>query len=141
MIAVAGCTPRRAAEESAKPVAESASRPPAEAKTANPGAPRPHGPIADLNAQIERFNGERPGQMGISPIEQRVARIERDRDTVTCFDSQGTAFLTLKQQGDGRFAVTLEIPFHELPKPEGHRWGHVLAEFSLPKGTFQQAAE
>jgi len=93
--------------------------------------------IVSLNEQIEQFNAERPpGNTGISPIDRRVLRIEREPtlDQLACFDKDGKPFLILKREPDGRFEGTLEVEFHELPGsgPDGsHSWGHVLAEFYL----------
>ena len=112
---------------------------------ANSGAPSPaiNGPaaVASLNEQIEKFNANRIPPMGVSPIDQRVSRVEYDaqRDQVTSFDQDGNVFLVLERQPDGRFKAVLEVPFHEpvdLRADGRHAWGHVLAEFYLEKGTF-----
>jgi hypothetical protein len=95
--------------------------------------------VADLNRQIEKFNGERPADMGITPIAQRVSRAEYvpARDIVNCFDENGALLLMLSRQPDGRFKGSLKTKYHELPKPEGHSWGEVVAEFTLPRKAFQ----
>ncbi len=97
------------------------------------------GPVADLNRQIEKFNAERPGDLGITPIDQRVSRIEHaaDSTTVSCFDAQGVLFLVLTRQSDGSFKGSVRTKYHELPKPDGHSWGEVVAEFTLPQKMFQ----
>ena len=94
----------------------------------------------DLNRQIEKFNAGRPGDMGITPIAQRVSRAEYvpARDIVNCFDEKGELFLVLSRQPDGRLKGSLNTKYHELPKPEGHSWGEVVAEFTLPQEAFQQ---
>jgi len=98
------------------------------------------GAVADLNRQIEKFNAERPGDMGITPIAQRVSRVEyaADGTAVSCFDSEGALFLVLTRQPDGSFKGSVRTEYHELPKPEGHSWGEVVAEFALPRKMFQQ---
>jgi len=95
--------------------------------------------VDDLNRQIEKFNGERPGNMGITPIAQRVSRTEYvpARDIVNCFDEKGALFLVLSRQSDGRLKGSLNTEYHELPKPGGHSWGEVVAEFTLPHEAFQ----
>jgi hypothetical protein len=95
--------------------------------------------VADLNRQIEKFNAERPGDMGITPIAQRVLRIEltQANETVNCYDASGGLFLVLSRQPDGEFKGTLKVPYHELPKPEGHSWGHAIADFTLRPEVFQ----
>ncbi|MCX6879655.1 MAG: carboxypeptidase-like regulatory domain-containing protein, partial [Verrucomicrobia bacterium] len=105
-------------------------------------------PVAELNRQIEKFNAKRNGpnpDRGVFPIDQRVARIDYDgeQNIVTCLDQQGKNFLTLKRQEDGGFRGTIEVEFHELVQPDKpHRWGHVTAEFFLPKGTrFPQSGQ
>ena len=97
------------------------------------------GPVADLNRQIEKYNAERPGDMGITPIGQRVSRIEHAADgtAVSCFDAQGALFLILTRQPDGSFKGSLRTKYHELPKADGHSWGEVVAEFTLPQKMFQ----
>jgi hypothetical protein len=97
------------------------------------------GPIADLNKQIERFNAERPGDAGITPIDQRVSRVAYDAkpDIISCFDQNEKVFLTLQRQKNRRFKGELEVEFHEAPKPEGHEWGTIIAEFFLPEDTFK----
>lgn len=94
--------------------------------------------IRSLNQQIESFNANRQPDMGISPIEQRVARIKVDSEAgqIQCFDKKGHVLLTLQKQEDGRFKGILKVKYHELAKPEGHSWGHVHAEFYLngPEG-------
>jgi hypothetical protein len=93
------------------------------------------GAVADLNRQIEKFNAERPGDMGITPIAQRVSRVEGASDgaAVSCFDAEGVLFLVLTRQPDGSFKGSLRTKYHELPKPDGHSWGEVVAEFTLPQ--------
>jgi len=109
----------------------------------SPDSPRQRGhagdAVADLNRQIEKFNDERPGNMGITPIAQRVSRVQyiAGRDVVNCFDRKGTLFLVLTRQPDGRFNGSVRTKYHELPKPEGHSWGEVIAEFTLPREAFQ----
>lgn len=95
--------------------------------------------VAELNRQIEKFNAERPGDMGITPIAQRVARVgyAADRDAVSAFDRSGALLLVLTRQPDDRFKGVLEVDYHQLPKPEGHSWGHVLAEFTLRPEMFR----
>ena len=91
-------------------------------------------PVANLNRQIERFNAERPRDMGVFPIAERVSRVEHlaAQDIVKCFDQNGSAFLTLKRQEDGTFKGVLEVKFHEPFTPEkGSSWGYLLAEFFL----------
>lgn len=98
--------------------------------------------ITALNKQIEKFNTERtPSTMGISPIEQRVARVEYNAklDQVTSFTESGKVLLVLKRKPDGRFKGILEVPYHQLVGSESdgsHTWGHVLAEFYLEKEMF-----
>ena len=106
-------------------------------KSASP----PVGAVADLNWQIAKFNAERPGDMGITPIAQRVSRVEyaSDSSTISCFDGRGRIlFLVLTRQPDGQFKGSMRTKYHELPKPEGHSWGEVVADFSLPRDMFQQ---
>jgi hypothetical protein len=97
-------------------------------------------PVANLNRQIEKFNAERNGSnpnMGVSPINQRVARIDYDgkQGIATCLDQQGERVLTLKRQEDGNFRGTIEVEYHQLVQPgKPHSWGHVTPEFLLPKG-------
>ncbi len=98
--------------------------------------------IDSLNEQIEKFNAEdRPGNMGVSPIDQRAARIEHDPklDQLTCFDKDDKPLLVLNREPDGRFKGTLEVEYHELvgSGPDGsHSWGHIVAEFYVEKGVF-----
>jgi hypothetical protein len=96
-------------------------------------------PAAELNKQIEQFNGARPADKGITPIHQRVSRVEyvAEQDVVRCFDQNGIAFLTLERQEDGRFMGVLQVEYHELPGPGEYSWGHVRAEFFLPEATFR----
>ncbi len=98
--------------------------------------------VTELNRQIEKFNAERPGDMGITPIAQRVSHVEyaSARGTANCFDQKGTLFLVLSQQPDGPFKGSLKTAYHELPKPEGHSWGQVTAEFTLPREMFRDGA-
>ena len=97
--------------------------------------------IDSLNKQIVEFNANRNGNMRITPIVKRVSRVEHDRklDQVTALDQDGTPFIILKKEPDGRFKGILEQPYHQLAfsGPDGsHSWGHVLAEFYLEKGLF-----
>ena len=97
--------------------------------------------VSSLNEQIEEFNANRDANMGITPIERRVSRVEHDPklDQVATFDQKGKPFLVLKRQPDGRFKGVLEQPFHQLAGsgPDGsHSWGQILAEFHLEKGMF-----
>jgi hypothetical protein len=96
--------------------------------------------VAERNRQIEKSNAKRPGDMGITPIAQRVSRVEydSDRDTDHAHHGNGTSFLVVTRQPDGRFKGTLAVKFHELPKPERHAWGEVTAEFTLSGEVFQQ---
>lgn len=94
-----------------------------------------------LNQQIAKFNANRDGTMGISPIEKRVSRVDysAESDQVTTFDQHGNPFIVLKKGPDGRFKGVLEQPYHRLATsgPDGsHSWGHVLVEFFLEKGMF-----
>ena len=99
--------------------------------------------VADLNRQIEKFNAERRWDMGITPIAQRVSRLEYRpaRGAVNCFDGAGTLFLVLIRQPDGDFKGNLKTQYHELPKPDGHSWGEVFAEFMLPQEMFQKTVQ
>ena len=98
--------------------------------------------ITALNKQIEAFNAERtPSTMGISPIDQRVARVRYNSklDQVTSLTESGKVLLVLKREPDGRFKGILEVPYHQFvgSEPDGsHTWGHVLAEFYLEKEMF-----
>lgn len=98
--------------------------------------------IRALNKQIENFNAERtPSAMGISPIDQRVAKViyNPKLDQVTSFTGSGKVFLVLNRELDGKFKGILEVPYHQLvgSEPDGsHSWGHVLAEFYLEKEMF-----
>jgi hypothetical protein len=95
--------------------------------------------VADLNGQIEKFNAERRGDMGITPIAQRVSHVDYApaQGTLSCFDARGALFLVLTRQADGQFKGSLKTKYHELPKPEGHSWGEIVAEFVLPHEMFQ----
>ena len=105
-------------------------------------ASSPERAVVELNRQIEKFNAARPANMGIVPIAQRVSRLVYavDQDSVSSFDESGTLFLVLTRQPDGQFKGSLKVKYHELPKPEGHSWGEVVAEFTLPEETFQDGA-
>jgi len=97
--------------------------------------------VDSLNEQIEKFNEDRPGNMGVSPIDSRVARIEYDAklDQLACFDKDGEQFLVLKREPDGRYKGTIEVEFHELVgtgPDDSHSWGTVTAEFYLEEGVF-----
>jgi len=94
--------------------------------------------IRELNRQIESFNSIRPQNMGVSPIDQRISRVEHnpEKREIRCFDKNGNLFLVLRKQPNGRFKGTLKIEYHELVKPDGHSWGHVLAHFYLGKEPF-----
>ena len=48
-----------------------------------------------------------------------------------------TNALQPNREPNGQFKGTLRVPYHELPKPEGHSWGEVVAEFTLPSDVFQ----
>jgi hypothetical protein len=124
-------TPQASAKEEAAP-APAAKDTPADAAKADP--------VTELNLQIERFNANRSliPDKGISPIEQRVSRVEyeKEKDEVRCYDARGAVFLTLQRQPDGRFKGILQVKYHELVNPERHSWGTVQAEFWLPGGSF-----
>jgi hypothetical protein len=97
--------------------------------------------IDSLNKQIEEFNTDRDGNMGITPIDKRVSRVEHDAklDQVATFDQEDKPFIILKKQPDGRFKGVLEQPYHQLvgSGPDGsHSWGDILAEFYIEKGLF-----
>ncbi len=98
--------------------------------------------VVSLNQQIEEFNAKRtPGREGITPIAQRVTRVEHDKklDQVVCFDENEQKFLVLKREPDGTFKGILEVNYHEaaFSGPGGsHSWGHVLVEFYLRKEIF-----
>jgi len=94
---------------------------------------------AELNGQIEKFNAERRGDMGITPIAQRVSHVDYApaQGTLKCFDAGGALFLVLTRQADGQFKGSLKTKYHELPKPEGHSWGEIIADFVLPQEMFQ----
>ena len=89
-----------------------------------------------LNRQIDEFNRTRPADMGITPIDRRVGRVEyvAGEDVVRCFDKAGAPLVTLTRRKDGSFQGALKTEYHEAAKPRGHSWGHVLAELTLPKG-------
>jgi len=102
-------------------------------------------PVVNMNAQIERFNQEGrrlPFDSFTNRIEQRVSRIEHNQkeDVILCYDKQNKVFLTLKRQEDGRFKGTMEVKFEEVWKPEGHKWGSIIAEFILPMESFPPPA-
>jgi len=84
--------------------------------------------IRTINDQIARFNADRQPSMGISPIEQRASRIEKapDGKSLICYDQAGTPSLTLKPDPGGVYVGEIRTPFHELPSPEGHRWGEAI---------------
>jgi hypothetical protein len=94
------------------------------------------GMMDDLNRQIDDFNANRMPRLGIHPIEQRVSRIEYDKekDVVRCYDGDNNNFLTLERQSDGRFKGTIETKFHSLEDETGMReWGKIKHDFFLPK--------
>jgi hypothetical protein len=98
----------------------------------------PAGPdraVAELNRQIEAFNAQRRADKGISPLDQRVSRVEYASGdaTVNCFDAQGTMFLVLTRQPDGGFKGSLKTTYHELVNPERHAWGEVEVVLTLPR--------
>ncbi len=97
--------------------------------------------VSSLNKQIEEFNTDRPPPMGITPISQRVSRVEHHgaNDEILCFDQTGNVFLVMKREADGRFKGIVETPYHEAAfsgPGESHSWGYVLAEFYLEKELF-----
>lgn len=97
--------------------------------------------VDSLNRQIEEFNAQRDGNMGISPIDKRVSRVvyESESEQVRTFDQEGKPFIILKKEPDGRFKGVLEQPYHQLAfsgPDDSHSWGHVLVEFYLEKGKF-----
>lgn len=97
--------------------------------------------VASLNKQIDEFNASRMPNMGVTPIDKRVSRVEFDpkSDEVTAFDQDDTTFLVLKMESSGRFKGILKQPYHQLvgSGPDGsHSWGHILAEFYLKKDSF-----
>jgi len=99
--------------------------------------------VASLNKQIEEFNANRMpnSNMGVSPIERRVSRVEYDTklNQLNTFDQDGKPFMVLKQESDGGFKGVLEQPYHQLvgSGPDGsHSWGKVMAEFHLEKDKF-----
>jgi len=97
--------------------------------------------VDSLNEQIEQFNAMHQSDWGVSPIDQRVSRVELDASLgqVVTFDRKGKRFLVLKRQPDGRYKAVLEQPYHQLvgSGPDGdHSWGHILVEFFLEKGLF-----
>jgi len=96
--------------------------------------------VAELNRQIDKFNAGRPGVMGITPITQRVSRVEysSDRDALSSFDQSGNLFLILKRQRDSSFKGTLKVKFEKWAKPDSHLWGEVAADFMLPGKILQQ---
>ncbi|MBU1239279.1 hypothetical protein KKF84_12875 [Myxococcota bacterium] len=95
--------------------------------------------VDSLNRQIAVFNRRRgPANQGISPIEQRVARVEYDhkRNRVTAFTTDGKAFLVLKRGPDGRLKGILQVPYHEAAgsgADGSHSWGTVEAVFFLER--------
>jgi hypothetical protein len=99
--------------------------------------------IASINKQIEKFNAEKtPSRMGITPIDQRVHRIEHHPKPghVECFDKSGQKFLVLKRQPDGRYKGTMQVEYHEAAfsgPDDSHSWGHVNAEFYLDIGVIK----
>jgi hypothetical protein len=110
-------------------------RPPAQPQQASRIA------VDSLNQQIEKFNSERDGNTGISPIEKRVSRVKYDSKSgrITTFDQDGNPFIILQKEADGTFKGVLKQPYHQLAfsEPDGsHSWGHILAEFYLEKGIF-----
>jgi hypothetical protein len=129
------------------PVAQRGPRPakPASASTVAPPVQvaKALGPAAALNTQIDEFNANRPRQMGVSPIEKRVSRVEYDgeEDALKCFDDTNDGFLTLKRQPDGQFGGTLQVKFHEPAEGDKWRWGHVIATFTLPGDQFHKSAK
>ena len=93
--------------------------------------------VDSLNRQIAAFNGRRGStNEGISPIEQRVARVEYDQkqNRATAFSTDGKVFLVLKRGPDGRFKGILQVPYHEAAgsgADGSHSWGTVEAIFFL----------
>lgn len=97
--------------------------------------------VDSLNKQIEKFNANRMPNMGVTPIDKRVSRVEYDSKLgqIATFDQDGKPFFVLKRETDGRFKGTVKTPYHQaaFSGPGGsHSWGHVLAEFYLKKGMF-----
>jgi hypothetical protein len=134
-----GCNQQHLPEDNRHGAIDSRQSSRLEAKASPADAAMAIDPVADLNRQIERFNSDRPREMGITPIERRVARVGylEEQDMIQCFDPQGEVFLTLKRNKDGRFAGTIEVTYHEPPNSKRHSWGRVLAEFSMPGETFK----
>lgn len=133
-----GCGQEQLPKDSRKNATESAQASEPKPTVSSDGGRTAINPVANLNRQIKRFNSDRPKQKGIAPIEQRIARVEylNEQDMIECFDAQGAVVLTLKRHTDGRFVGTVTTPYHELPRPDGHRWGQVAFELSLPKESF-----
>ncbi len=88
----------------------------------------------DINCQIAQFNEERIPEMGITPITSHVDHIQLsdNEDSMECIDESGKTIVVLKQQPDGSFTGQTLTPFHELPYPDGHSWGNVILEISIP---------
>jgi hypothetical protein len=97
--------------------------------------------VDSLNKQIDEFNASRMPNMGVTPIDKRVSRVEfnPNSNSVTAFHQDNTTFLILKRETDGSFKGILKQPYHQLvgSGPDGsHSWGHILAEFHIKKGLF-----
>jgi hypothetical protein len=115
-----------------------------EIEIVEPGKGHALAPAGELNRQIAEFNAGRQPDMGITPIDKKVARVEYlpAEDAVRCFDQSGQAFLTLKRQADGQFKGTLETEFHELVSDDKpHGWGTITATFTLPGDLFSKPAK
>ncbi len=113
----------------------------AEGTASSSGAPSESTAVASLNKQIIDFNDTRRPNMGVSPIERRVSRViyDKERREVHCLDEDGTEFLILRRESDGRFKGIVKTPYHQAAfsgPGNSHSWGHVLAEFYLEKATF-----
>jgi hypothetical protein len=89
-----------------------------------------------IDKQIDDFNASRIPNMGISPIERRVHRIERNKkqDEIVCYDQNDEIFFIMNRETDSRFKGIVETPYHQAAfsgPNNSHSWGHVLVEFYL----------